>query len=479
MSYNNAISFQNRNYSVPASSLMALRHLAVLFLLSDLISLFFCLHLTHLLRFGYVANAFSTTLLVITSLMLIILYIGDAYRPDLQTAGLWSPARTLICCLVGGVLICTLSYLFQAPALSYLAWRGVLLPGLAIFAVWSTLVRIMGGAIAKSYAKHSSCLLLGADNETVRFEQDFTKWNPHSKLVILEDAPEIPYKLASHDKDHNDCLVGVLGDLPLWSSLSWSGIIVSPNLKLGNQEAKELMRLRFNGTPVYQLPEFYEIFWRKLPSALLRDNWLAFGKGFGLVTNRPSFKLKRLIDLLAAMLLLLFLSPVLIIATIAIKCESQGPIFYSQLRNGRNAVPFRVYKFRSMHQNAEKAGAQWAQKNDPRVTRVGYWLRLTRIDELPQLWNVLKGEMSLIGPRPERPEFDAKLEAHIPYYNLRYLVKPGITGWAQVLYPYGASIEDAYEKLSYDLYYIKNYSLWLDFKILFKTIRVVFLGKGR
>jgi lipopolysaccharide/colanic/teichoic acid biosynthesis glycosyltransferase len=132
-----------------------------------------------------------------------------------------------------------------------------------------------------------------------------------------------------------------------------------------------------------------------------------------------------------------------------------------------------------MRQDAEKRGAQWAQERDPRVTRVGYWLRLTRIDELPQLWNVLRGEMSLIGPRPERPEFDDQLAEAIPYYTLRYLVKPGITGWAQVMYPYGASIDDAYEKLSYDLYYIKNYSIWLDLAIVFKTVRIVFLGKGR
>jgi lipopolysaccharide/colanic/teichoic acid biosynthesis glycosyltransferase len=132
-----------------------------------------------------------------------------------------------------------------------------------------------------------------------------------------------------------------------------------------------------------------------------------------------------------------------------------------------------------MYQDAEKRGAQWAGKQDPRITKVGRWLRLTRIDELPQIVNVLRGEMSLIGPRPERPEFDLKLREEIPYYDLRYLVKPGITGWAQVMYPYGSSVEDAYEKLAYDLYYIKNYSLALDLAIFFKTIRVVILGKGR
>ena len=183
--------------------------------------------------------------------------------------------------------------------------------------------------------------------------------------------------------------------------------------------------------------------------------------------------------ILAALLLLVF-SPLMLLVALAIKLDSPGSVFYTQVRTGLHGKPFGVYKFRSMYQDAEKrGGAQWAKERDPRITRVGRWLRLTRIDELPQIVNVLRGEMSLIGPRPERPEFDVKLKQKIPYYDVRYLVKPGITGWAQVMYPYGASIEDAYEKLAYDLYYIKNYSFWLDLAIALKTVRVVLFGKGR
>ena len=159
--------------------------------------------------------------------------------------------------------------------------------------------------------------------------------------------------------------------------------------------------------------------------------------------------------------------------------SDSGSIFYSQVRTGLNGKKFKVHKFRSMRSDAEKMGIQWAQEKDPRITRSGRFLRMTRIDELPQLWNVLKGEMSLVGPRPERPEFDSQLRQEIPYYDLRYLVKPGITGWAQVCYPYGASVEDAYQKVAYDLYYIKNYSVLLDAVIALKTLRVVVLGKGR
>jgi lipopolysaccharide/colanic/teichoic acid biosynthesis glycosyltransferase len=169
----------------------------------------------------------------------------------------------------------------------------------------------------------------------------------------------------------------------------------------------------------------------------------------------------------------------MLLAAIAVKLESRGPAIFRQARTGLGGKEFEILKFRSMADDAERNGPQWAQKSDPRITRVGRVLRLLRIDELPQLVNVLKGEMSFIGPRPERPVFNATLEKEIPLYNLRHLVRPGITGWAQVMYPYGASVEDAREKLQYELYYIKNYSVLLDIGIVFKTLRVVLLGKGR
>lgn len=471
----NVLQVKSLNYSPAAPSLLTLRRLAVALLFSDILGLVLCFNLAYFFQFGYFHGLFSVTMLSIVSLTLTIFYIGDAYRPDLQVAGLWAPARTLISCLVVTIVLAVLSYLFQAPTLTQLTWRSVLLPGLGTFTVFALLLRFLATGVARDRAKQSACLLLGADDATLRFEEDFAIWNPQGKLVILTDTHQAPRELTAQSKS----LVGSLSDFPSWSSKSWSGVIVAPHVKLTIQETQQLMQLRFKGVPVYQLPDFYETFWKKLPSNFLQDGWLAFGSGFDLVDSRVGFKLKRIVDVLVAALLFAFLSPILIITALAIKLESPGPIFYSQLRNGQNAVPFRVYKFRSMYQDAEKQGAQWAKERDPRITRVGYWLRLIRIDELPQLWNVLKGDMSLIGPRPERPEFDAKLAAQIPYYNLRYLVKPGITGWAQVLYPYGASVGDAYEKLSFDLYYIKDYSIWLDLKILFKTIRVVVLGKGR
>ncbi|MEE9330280.1 MAG: exopolysaccharide biosynthesis polyprenyl glycosylphosphotransferase [Parvularculaceae bacterium] len=187
---------------------------------------------------------------------------------------------------------------------------------------------------------------------------------------------------------------------------------------------------------------------------------------------------KRLLDVICSLALLAFMLPLLIITSIVIRVDSPGPVFYKQSRVGKNGKLFNVIKFRSMRLDAEKTGAQWATKSDPRVTRVGRFIRKTRIDEIPQAWNVLIGEMSFVGPRPERPEFTRKLDQQIPFYNDRHLVKPGLTGWAQVNYPYGASVEDAFEKQRLDLYYMKNFSLLLDLFIIIRTLRVAVKGVG-
>ena len=190
-------------------------------------------------------------------------------------------------------------------------------------------------------------------------------------------------------------------------------------------------------------------------------------------------KAKRLMDLGAAVLILIVSSPAIIIAAIAIKINSKGPVFYLQERSGLNGKPFRIVKFRSMRQDAEQAtGPVWSQKDDPRITEVGKFIRRVRIDEIPQMWNVLKGEMSLIGPRPERPYFVEKLSEEIPYYKRRLRVRPGVTGWAQVKHKYDENIDDVREKVRFDLFYIENMSLRMDFKIMLRTVLVVLFGKG-
>ena len=242
---------------------------------------------------------------------------------------------------------------------------------------------------------------------------------------------------------------------------------------------EKLLQYKLEGLQYYNYLEFYETYENKLPISHLSPQWFLENTGFEIYHNNFNLKAKRLLDLLFALLIGIFAAPVIVLAAIIVKLESKGPVFFIQERIGEGNKKFNIVKFRSMTTDAEKDGPQWASKNDNRVTKFGKIMRATRIDELPQLWNVLRGEMSFVGPRPEREFFIQQLEKEIPYYNLRHTVKPGLTGWAQVMYPYGASVEDAYRKLQYDLYYIKHHSIPFDVKVLLKTVTIVIFGKGR
>lgn len=242
---------------------------------------------------------------------------------------------------------------------------------------------------------------------------------------------------------------------------------------------KELLQCRMAGISVIEFISFMERETGRIQLDLLSPGWMIFGEGF----RRDSLRLftARALDFLASGVLLLVASPVMVLTALAIWLEDGrkgGGVLYRQNRVGFEGRVFQLTKFRSMRVDAESDGAKWASKNDPRVTRVGSFIRRTRIDELPQLLNVLRGHMSFVGPRPERPEFVATLEQKIPYYAYRHTVKPGITGWAQICYPYGSSIEDARMKLEYDLYYVKNHNLLFDLTILVQTVEVVLMGKG-
>lgn len=240
----------------------------------------------------------------------------------------------------------------------------------------------------------------------------------------------------------------------------------------------QLLECRLEGVEILELVSFLERETGKVRLDILNPSWMIFSEGFR--QGRIHDTLERLFDILASLLLLTVTAPIMILTAVAIKVI-EGPrasIFYGQVRVGQYGRPFRLLKFRSMREDAEKDGAQWAQKNDSRVTPIGAFTRLTRIDELPQILNVLRGEMSFVGPRPERPEFVEQLNERIPYYRERHSIKPGITGWAQLCYPYGSSEQDATEKLQYDLFYVKNHSLLFYLAILVQTVEVIVWRKG-
>ena len=263
----------------------------------------------------------------------------------------------------------------------------------------------------------------------------------------------------------------------LSKSMGINIIVVALSDRRGSFPTEELLECRVKGIDVIDGVSFYEMLTGKLLVEQIKPSWLIFSEGFKKSMTRRF--LKRLIDLIISTLLIILLLPLVLLTSILIKIDSTGPVIFSQDRVGQKKNIYKLYKFRSMVADAEKiSGPVWAKTDDDRITRIGRLIRKTRIDEIPQLWNVLKGEMSFVGPRPEREFFVNKLEEMIPYYQERFTVKPGLTGWAQVSYRYGASVDDAIHKLNYDLFYIKNMSIFMDLMIVAKTIKIVFFGKG-
>jgi len=254
-------------------------------------------------------------------------------------------------------------------------------------------------------------------------------------------------------------------------------VIVAMPDRRGTLPVEELLDLRLKGVKVEEATSWLEKIYGRIEVDQLHPSWLIFAEGFRFSAfNRI---LRRILNFTAALIGLIFALPILPFVILAVKYSSPGPILYRQKRVGRGGVVFTCYKFRTMRQDAEAdTGATWAADNDPRITRVGKFLRSSRLDEIPQLWCVLKGDMHFVGPRPERPEFVEWLSKEIPRYGVRHTVRPGITGWAQVQYKYGNTKEDAREKLQYDLFYIKNASVGLDFWIVFQTVKIVLLGRG-
>ncbi|MEP7274377.1 MAG: TIGR03013 family XrtA/PEP-CTERM system glycosyltransferase [Acidobacteriota bacterium] len=295
----------------------------------------------------------------------------------------------------------------------------------------------------------------------------------HVTGFVAEDAALVGESIV------NPRVLGLVGDLDrIVEQERVDRVVVSLQDRRGHMPVDQLLRLRLQGrVAIEEGTSLYERLTGKVGVEMLRPSWIIFSGNsrHGAVWLAA----RRLLNILAALIGLILTSPIWIIAAIAIKLDSRGPIFYAQDRVGKNGKIFRIIKFRSMRADAEKDGPVWSTQNDERITRIGSLMRMTRVDELPQFFNILRGEMGLVGPRAERPFFVEQLSQQIPFYGQRHLVEPGLTGWAQVMYGYGSSVEDAQQKLQYDLYYIKNVSFWFDLWILLKSIRIVLFGGGR
>ena len=317
-------------------------------------------------------------------------------------------------------------------------------------------------------------LVLGAGTKARRIEVEVRKKNGHCGFIPVAYIPTSP-------DESGVSLVNTIDDpVDLSAFCIEAGIdeiVIAADERRGNMPIDALLETRMSGCKITALTDFIEREAGQVELEGLYPSWLVFSGGNARnVIDRTA---KQIVDIAASATLLVATLPILLITALLIWLDDGGPIFYRQTRVGLNGKHFDVIKFRSMRNDAEKDGvARWATKDDDRVTRIGRFIRKTRIDEIPQIFNVLTGDMSFVGPRPERPAIVADLEDKIAFFKYRHVVKPGITGWAQVNYPYGASIEDAREKLKYDLYYIKNESIFLDFLILMETVRVIFWPDG-
>ncbi|MFA5124370.1 MAG: sugar transferase [Patescibacteria group bacterium] len=435
----------------------------LLLILGDIGCLYLALYLTLWLRYGssFDANSWQIhyrALTFIFILWLLVFYISDFY--DLKTSyNNFSLFSILSKATIINGIIAVLAFYFLTPFFPAIKPQKVLIIDLVItFAILFAWRKIFYGLI-KSPQIANHLLVIGQKNLAEELMRELAR------------RPQLGYR-ATH-------LNQVPENLKKYCLDSNIDIVIADNsLHTDAVTAKKIFDCLSLGIDVHQLTDFYEIITQKVPVESIELGW--FLENLTENSKKSYEILKRLIDILLSGIGLIVTAPFVPLIALIIKLESPGPILFRQIRVGKNGKEFLAIKFRSMIENAEKNGAQWATKNDSRVTRFGRLMRKTRLDEIPQLLNILRGEMSLIGPRPERPEFIQSLSQEIPFYSERLLVKPGLAGWAQLLGPaYGGSKEETLEKLKYDLYYVKNRSLLLDLSIILKTIRVVLGGRGQ
>jgi sugar transferase (PEP-CTERM system associated) len=402
------------------------------------------------------------------AIQLALVSVG-VYRPEALLSMRIAIARLFVA-LSLGILLLSLLF-FVVPAVGF--WRSNLLYATLIAMVALGAVRILVKGAIGGETFRRRVLVLGAGARAARIDalarREGAGFTVVGFVAMNDGPPMVPHAV-------NRAEIANFADFLL--RLGASEVVLALEERRNALPLSDLLRAKTTGVEVNDLSTFLERETGRVDLDSLNPSWLIFSDGFS-AGRRLSSLAKRVFDIAVSILILVFAAPLIALTALIVKLESHGPAFFRQRRVGLYGVPFDILKLRSMREDAEVGGkAVWAQKDDPRVTRVGAVIRKLRIDELPQAWSVLKGDMSFVGPRPERPQFVADLEARLPYYAERHMVKPGITGWAQINFPYGASVEDARQKLEFDLYYAKNYSPLLDVLILLQTLRVVLWPEG-
>jgi len=409
-----------------------------------------------------------TPLLIFAALIQTAMVAVGVYGSDSLRSMRYAAARLLVAVSLGIIALSVVYFLVPGKTL----WRSNLFYAMFISLGLLFANRLFLGGLLGTAAFRRRVLVFGAGARADRLRKLGDR--PEAGFAIvgyigMSEGPHVVEEAINRTAIHN--LTRYVENLGV------SEVVLALEERRNSVPLKDLLRIKTTGVHVNDFSTFVERETGRVDLDSVNPSWLIFSDGFSSGRALSSVA-KRLFDIAASSLLLALTFPVIALFALLVKIDSKGPAFFRQTRVGLYGVNFNVLKLRSMRTDAEADGAQWASRNDPRVTRVGRFIRKVRIDELPQAWSVLKGQMSFVGPRPERPEFVSELEEQLPYFAERHMVKPGITGWAQINYPYGASIEDSRHKLEYDLYYAKNYTPFLDLLILLQTLRVVLWSEG-
>ena len=435
----------------------------------------------YLRRDAFFVSPFEFVLVdcITVAVILQALYIIGGYNRNTETRALTYTADHILAITAAAAISSLVIYSAAAYDVTMKPSRGVLLISFVMFLPISLVYRrFFRRGIAASAAQRAF-LVIGSGELARRFYQAYRKSPNQQRLEFVDnDDTRVGSTIGG---EGSPIIQGDIAAKLAQLDRTYSGVILAEGVdRLGPQLIERLVRTQFQRTRVYTLESFYEAHWRHVPMQTIDPFW-PLQMGFQLARISPYHYLKRLFDIIAATVLLVISSPLMAFAWALIRLTSKGPAIFKQVRAGREGHAFTAYKFRTMKfsPGSDQSDDIYTRENDSRVTRLGRWLRKLRIDELPQLWNVFKGDISLIGPRAEWIKCVERYEKKIPFYHFRHLVKPGITGWAQVNYPYGDSEEDAVAKLQYDLYYIRHYSLKLDAMIVLKTVHTMLFGKGR
>jgi len=453
--------------------------------LIEFVVLVVSVHLATMIRFPEVnvltlnvsEPLFIQSLVFAAALIACTLAIG-VYPSKLTEGHIGILIRTVVSyCLLGASFLTVLYYIFPTLFLG----RGILSISILIAYALVFPVRILFFWIVDVKALKRRVLVLGAGEKAKNFLNMIEAEGESSSFTIVGCTNSGEGNSVKANSVDLDDIVGKEDDFAECTKTNKiNEIIVALDERRkaegGSFPVNLLLDAKLQGISVTEPIAFFERETGKIELSLLNPSWLVFSEGFSFSQSRDI--MKRIFDLLICTLLLVVASPFMLLTAVMVFLEDGAPVLFRQTRTGLNGKTFTLYKFRSMRKDAEKNGAVWAKENDDRITRIGNFIRNTRLDELPQIYNVLRGDMSFVGPRPERPEFVDGVCQDIPFYNERHRVKPGLMGWAQLKYPYGASVEDAANKLKYDLYYTKNHSFMLDMLIVVQTVEVVLLGKG-